>query len=911
MHFARRAWCALMCALVVSCGGGGGDDSNNNDGGSSGNTLSFTLDRSAIAFDFDEEQTGGAETVVATATGEYQGTIYVGVIVEGAAIDPNVQINVGGVQGRFTFTPARGLAPGQYNGRILLLACSDQACNNRIGGTPLTVNYSVRVRAILRATPDAVTLSAVSGNAASTQLTVQLPDGATSHTPIVNRGSAWLSVTAQSATTTRLTARSMPSGAHTGSIEIRAGNRFVNVPVTYTVNAPPGGDRDLGASPSNLTFSAREGALSAPAILTVTAPSWDEGMPTDIEIGYPTLQNWLSVVPVSGGYQIRANASNLRARTLEATLIVSGRAPASTVRIPVSFTIGEGFVTPADVHVLIDSQTTPTSPVLSGSVPINVVEGAAEGWTATSNADWLVLTRNAGQTGTTVDYTIPASQIADLPNFHESVATVTVTPTAPAITPVTFEVRLNKQLAQLMNIGPYFQLSDRGARVVVRGRGFIASRDWSTHLRVGLGTAGAGNVLRVNDTELLVDLPPPPFSSIIFNPTNELGVIVSEYPLRVVQPRTYAYTALTTGYSVRAVEYDAERQGVYLVRSTPGAEALIRYRFGILNSWEQWPMIQIPSMTDATLNMDGAQIWATTSVGTMYVIDPDTGNESSFSIPRGLGPVTTGRNLVFTNDRRLWVGLGQTVAPRTLAYRDGLSGEFTDVTAPFVNFYGGPWFHVSRNGERLVISQADNMTPAPPLLYLDAADGELKVAPFTQETGDTYAMHASMSDDASRMVLNNFRVRDRDFTQIGVINVVQATDDNFLGLHGAAVVSPDGTRAYVIAYEANEFVEPTPQFLPRVYVFDISTPGSPAQRMPLLGYFELNDYPTCLRFDRCDVNPVATISPDGNTLFYAGSERLLIAPIPAEGSLTQPANAGAGSFKPSAPRTVQWDLRVR
>jgi hypothetical protein len=151
-------------------------------------------------------------------------------------------------------------------------------------------------------------------------------------------------------------------------------------------------------------------------------------------------------------------------------------------------------------------------------------------------------------------------------------------------------------------------------------------------------------------------------------------------------------------------------------------------------------------------------------------------------------------------------------------------------------------------------------------------------------------------------------VRDLAFNLIGHVALNPATEDNFFGV--AKAVSPDGTRAYVLAYEENELVVPTPQFTPRVYVFDLTTPGLPDQRMPLLGYFAVADYPTCLRFSDCSLSPATTISMDGNTLFFAGSRNLLIVPIPDEGTLI-PASVPAPAQKRTGTRsTVRWDLRL-
>ena len=905
MRASQAGWCVLLCALVAACGGGGG---GGGDTPRNTNTLRFTLDRTAIAFDYEEGAARPSQQVVATASGEYEGELFVAVIIEGNAIDPNVPIAINEVQGTFTFTAAAGLAPGDYSGRILLLACSDQACNNRVGNTPLAVTYTVRVRRTLHVAPTSVSMAAVSGSSASAELTVQLPDGQTAHSVDIIQGGSWLTASVQSPTSTLLTAKSMPSGTLQALIAVSSGNRTINVPVTYAVSAPPGGEHGLLVNPRNLTLVAREGAVSQAQALETVAPTWDAAMPTTVSVNYADFgASWLTVAPSANGYQVTASAQNLRASTRNAEIVVSGVEPAQPVTVFVSFTIGLGLVQPADVSLLVDSTTTPTSPVLTGSVPIDVTEGAPAPRTAVSDSSWLVLTRASGQTGSSVQYSVDRSLIPFMANYGDSVAVVTVTPTTAAITPVQFSIRLRKELALITGLGPSYQLSDRAARIIVRGRGFIANRDWSQHLHVAGAPAGAGNVTRVNDTELLVDLPLPAGDMVVFEPTNGLGIPFGSDSLKVVLPRTYPYTAIPTGFPVRSIEYYPRPEMILAVDTTPGAGGFRRYtRF--LNAWTAEPAIAVAQITDAAFSNNGAQIRATTSTGVRFFSSDTGGGGGPLDVPQGMAPITSGRNLAPTNDGRLWLNVGS--VRHDLAYFDPFTLSLVTVESPLTNFVGGPWFGVSRNGERLVISQADNATPAPPLLYLDAADAEIKVAPFDQETGDTYSPNATMSDDASRMVLNNFRVRDREFNQIGHVAVAQATDDNFIGLNTSVVVSPDGTRAYVLAQEASDLDVPTPQFLPRVYVFDISTPGPAAQRMPLLGHFELSDYPACVRFIQCDRSVAAAISPDGKTLFYGGNQHILIVPIPAEGTLS--ALRSIHSAKPGGPlRTVRWDLKVR
>lgn len=121
-----------------------------------------------------------------------------------------------------------------------------------------------------------------------------------------------------------------------------------------------------------------------------------------------------------------------------------------------------------------------------------------------------------------------------------------------------------------------------------------------------------------------------------------------------------------------------------------------------------------------------------------------------------------------------------------------------------------------------------------------------------------------------RMTLATHQVRDRDFNLMGNLTYPQ----NYYGR--TPVFSPDGMRLYVMAYPS------TFGMLPRVFVFDTSTKSLTSTDMPLLGYFELPDYPTCNDNSYgCNTRALGTISPDGKTLFIVGDKNLLVVPVPS------------------------------
>jgi hypothetical protein len=184
---------------------------------------------------------------------------------------------------------------------------------------------------------------------------------------------------------------------------------------------------------------------------------------------------------------------------------------------------------------------------------------------------------------------------------------------------------------------------------------------------------------------------------------------------------------------------------------------------------------------------------------------------------------------------------------------------------------------------------------------MDVSESVLKP---TTPTTLRWIINASSSDDGTRMLFDAHHILDDDFQIRGRIDIPDY-DAAHPAYQVGGIISPDGSRAYVLTYNGDATSGST-SVPPRVYV--VETTGNPVGDHPVevLGYFELPDYPGCLpNTPNCDGLPAAAISLDGRTLFFAGSSRLIVAPIAAEGTLT-PASAGrAGAV---AIRTQPWHL---
>jgi hypothetical protein len=896
-----RGFFALCLSLLMSCGGGGGGGDDDDNGG--GN-FRVTLDRSSVSWTFYAgADVPAAQNITGTATGTFNGQLFVAAIVEnnGAvnAINPNIFISLSGTQATASLQPVAGLAAGTYTGRILFLACSDAACNNRIGGTPLPVTFTVTVQAAVQATPGTITRSVESGNTVVSDIVVVPGVNETGFT--IGATSAFVQITNQTAGGFRVTLPSLPVGVYNASIPLTGSNGSrSSVPITYTVTAPPGGEKPLSISTHSVTLTAPEGASSQPPRpqVEVTEATWRPGLQPPI-IEYREEQGWLNVTPVAGGFEFAANGANLSTGTYTANVGFAGNPLPQGIEDPfrtfeqvfVSLTVGPGLVRPADVVRVIDSQTRDFE--LNGSVDIDLAGGPAVTWNATSDVPWLFVTPS-GMTGSDLSYEIQPLFLSTAENFAEHVATVTITAPGTVITPMSFPIRVQRRLAEVTGVGAHIQLSGQQTTLVVSGRGFGAFADGN--IRVVSNAGSATSVQRVSDTKVLMTYDSLSEGSYRMFANNALGFDTATGTFVVVPPTSYAYSAVPSGGGIIRLAVDYETDTLYGVRLAIGAATdqgtLVRFR----PNGGTWT-VDSPALSavyNVGVLLDGNVI-VNTVPGGLTILDRDTLN-STFTLDVGCtGIQFRSQNMPVTLDGRVWLSQARINGPDCSGFPLwGEPGWFDPATQSFEllevpqepwyvrRFANGPSFVMSRNGERLVMHQESNQN-FPTLVYLDASESVLRPVPSDNPDAHQF-FTASASDDGSRILLEKDRLLDEQFATIGRVSIPPyVLPLSHPAFKAAAVLSPDGSRAYVLTHPSYFVGEPTTPAspLPRVWVLDTTGDVGDAP-LPVLGYFELADHPSCLNDgDVCRISPAAAISLDGDTLFFVGDQLLVVAPIPS------------------------------
>ena len=813
------------------------------------------------------------------------------------------------MQGTFLIDPAAGLAVGDYTGRIRLMACSDQNCNHQVGNSPLIVNYTTHVRSTLHVSTEAIDFASQSDSGVSGQdVTVTLPWGSTAFTTETRGSGNFLIVTQPTPTTLHIAARALPSGTYNELVEVFAGGFSKIVVVNYTVTPPPGGEFNLRTDTPNITMSAVEHTVGEPVMLHVYGPTWAPNMATRA-VPLFSGPEWLTIESVPGGYRLTPSALQLGAGNYHLTMFINPDdffVPAAQIQIEITLTVGSGLVEPSPRTVLIDANTQPGAAVLSGSTPIELVGGPPSQWKATVNSPWLTLTRSTGATGTDLEWQINLAGL-DLAHSYtqrddEALISITNADGAPYLTPVIYKIKLQQRLAHILGLGPNYLIGDRPGRVVVRGYGFIANRDWSQCVHVNGVPAGAGRVTRVNDTELLLDLDAypagDPVNYVYVELINALGATPGWDPLFVFPTRTQVYTAIPTGFPVSKLLYQHNGQTLMLLNDADGAYSLYNKSSGGFGLVGQG---QVAGLKDIVVRPDG-QRWFITAAGIYYDGMP-TGFETPDPNWNPLHIAPFGDSFAFTNDGRIWFaaddGLGH---GSSLSYKPFPSGTFISSPWPLQGALDGPWFITSGNGERVYIAPSSSTLSPALVLALDAADSQVYELAAASQAANL--REASINMDGSRLVGVDYQVRNLAYQPIGALALPAA---NYRRM--ASAVSSDGTRAYVLAYDEADLVPPAPTGHPRVYVFDITTPVDAGQPLPVLGYFTLDHFPGCLQATDCPRRPRMTVAADGLTLYMAGNLNLVVAPIPQDVQL-QVASAPPRLNK-QAPRTHPWHLNLR
>lgn len=398
------------------------------------------------------------------------------------------------------------------------------------------------------------------------------------------------------------------------------------------------------------------------------------------------------------------------------------------------------------------------------------------------------------------------------------------------------------------SLAPYVGITNTSQAAIVRGQGFQRF----TVQGVTFGGVAATTFTVVSDTEIRATYPALASGTypVGIDVPGSPGPIVSTASLVVVDPPNYA--AATLAYpavapQVRNLVYDAERRALLLaVTDALGGGEILRYAFSA-GSWGAPATAPLSGLTDIALSTNGATLLALSQTALTHA-DP---------VSLAAGTVTPGpalasgaflKNLAVANDDTTVVTSGISGSTATPVYLYTMRNPAFTAPASTLNLDNAT-VRAPADGSTLAIVQGDPALTSAPAVYRYSASTQAFSA--TGVTLNQNAVAPSLDRAATRIVLNGTNVYDSGYRLLGTLPATTL----------AVVVKPDATRAYTFDSAAAQILS-----------FDLT--ASPAGgAFPQVGSATapVGDPGSGVRM---------AISPDGGTLFLAGSSQIVVQPAP-------------------------------
>ncbi|MEX8496555.1 hypothetical protein [Leptothrix ochracea] len=699
---------------------------------------------------------------------------------------------------------------------------------------------------------------------------------------------------------------SQPAGTYTGTITALAckdqacQNHHRGSPYTlpYSVTVVP----RLASNPTSASLSAPEGSLGRPQTLALSLPAGVSTALIDSVVYNDSASGWLQATLQTSAQgpqlQLSPSGAGLRSGVYSATVNLHIDQPlVQTVSVPVSFNVSSGLLTPATQERLLSPSSTPTD--LQGSTAVTLAPGAASsGWSASSNAAWLVVDRSSGSFAQPLDWHVDAAALVDLP-YGEQRSAVLHVDGGSNVSAQDITVRITNQLPRLTSLDTLALKAGQGGEVLVWGEGLTGLSSTLTELSIDGGAITPSAAQRVSDGMLSLTLPALSAGAHTLTLSHAAGVATPVLTLHVLNPVDRSYTAFGTEGTKRNLVWDAVSQSAYVINTT--MNSLMRFdlsgpspvasarSFGTLN---RIVVARNHSRLHATTT-DGQ--WLDLDLSSLQTLQAQALNISPLSTQIDLPLAITGDNLAWLDRGSLLVQDLNRNAERAVYANNGSTYNF-----------GQPWGVVSPNGRRMLVTQTALFSPAPPPLWRDASGGvstaatDLNAFPTGQPI--TFFYRVASDRTGSRWALESAALYDFGLNKLGDLSL----PSGWVALRTA--LSGDGSRAYVYALNQNAigtYSEPNPiVYWPRIYVFDTTSAPTLTTSYPLLNFIELPDYPACLATQ----GPVVcapyelnfALTDDDRTLLAMGDRKLLVIPIP-----TGPLRASLAGLPPQASHRVR------
>jgi hypothetical protein len=450
-----------------------------------------------------------------------------------------------------------------------------------------------------------------------------------------------------------------------------------------------------------------------------------------------------------------------------------------------------------------------------------------------------------------VTLSIDQGQLATLdPGTLSATVTFSYTPPRTGAKSAPLATSLDLRLPKIASVTPYVANSSTSKEVILRGLGF--NNATGATLKFG-ASASVSSFTVTNDTEIRVTHPSLAAGTYLVTIPNQLSnpsIVRSDATLVVVDKPSYIAATIpypnTTAKQPLDIVYDPERQAllVGVVYPTPGSSGEI-FRIPFTGAaWGTPTSILTSSFRDFALSSDGKKVLAASDFS-VQAIDAST-----------LAPGQVTFTLVFelkfngiamANDGN--AVLTTTFPAHPQASSDVWLYSVRDAKIALLAAVGfvAATPGASADGSRVVFSVGG---PAGTGLGAGQYNSSTGVLSFVDTLSAQNSFRPKLDRGATRLLVNGSVVLDSSYSVLG----------NLPAASTAVAFSPDGTRAY-------QYVSGT-----TLHTYDLTA-------APASGFFPEIGGGTTLPGDP-GANPVMTVSPDGGTLFIAGSDAIVVVPGP-------------------------------
>jgi cysteine-rich repeat protein len=607
-------------------------------------------------------------------------------------------------------------------------------------------------------------------------------------------------------------------------------------------------DGFFSVSPTMVTFSAVEGeAPPAAAVVTVRL----ELRGDSVLFGYApdfSQPSWLTVVQESS----IDNNVNFKLQITDTTVVGEMSTKLRFMISHESATGSKSFdlqvlysVSPSDLLVQVAPGELSFVAAASGAPPLAQAVSLTfngENTSVQSVPSWVAVTSISESSRSPASYVVSVTNTAFAPGtvLVDNIVFSTIRETFHRKIAVRVTFNVAAFLPELRFVAPHVGVAGRAGTLRLRGQGFPVGAPFA----VRVGTLDIGPLIPDSDSQITLSYPPLPAGN--YPVSSPSGIAPMQPTLTIVATPPMVYQAMdSTGTRTRLI-YDAERQAVYGMNRQHEQIDHFVYADG---SWSRVPSHVIPDLTDIAMMPNGRALIALDSdtISEISLLDGQFRRERRVNNPE---PFCGGffDKAVPANNGKMFVifGLAECFGFTPAYLYDTLDRSLVAVASLNRAAAGA-----SGDGSRIYAGTSFMSVPEPVMIF-DSLSNSMSTgnAEFNLEW-------VSVSDDASRVILQNTHVYDRSLVLTGR-----------LPPRGVSLASRDSSKAFLYVDDVAA---------PRLEIYDLNGPLQAGALYPLLRTVML---PDSANGSGTSHPPVAmTSSVDDAVVFVAGDSRMLVVPV--------------------------------